>query len=221
MTFRLSCHAARTLPGATLVVALLALPAAPRAAEEAPDAGPTRVIERLHGALLDAMKNAEALGFEGRYQRLAPVLQGSFDLDFMASKAVGRHWRALSEEEQARIRDVFERFMVSTYANRFSGYDGQSFEIHAQQEAPRDTMFVRTSIVRADGDEVEVNYRLHETAQGWRIIDVLLRGTVSELALRRSEYSSVIEREGFDSLVETLEQKIADLSDGKVDPSAS
>lgn len=221
MTFRPLRHAARVLPGAALVLALWALPGAPSAAEEAPDRGPTRVIERLHEALLGAMKEAESLGFEGRYEQLAPVLRQSFDLDFMASKAVGRHWRGLSEEEQARIRDVFERFMISTYANRFSGYDGESFQIHAQQEAPRDTMFVRTSIVRSDGDTVEINYRLRETGQGWRIIDVLLRGTVSELALRRSEYSSVIERDGFESLVESLEQKIVDLSEGRVDEAAS
>ena len=47
----------------------------------------------------------------------------------------------------------------------------------------------------------------------WKIIDVYLNGTVSELALRRSEYSSLIQREGLDSLIVALNQKITNLSE--------
>jgi hypothetical protein len=36
-----------------------------------------------------------------------------------------------------------------------------------------------------------------------------MNGTVSELALRRSEYSSVCKRDGFESLLSSLEEKIA------------
>lgn len=208
----------RSALGLALVAAVvLATSPAPAESPDGDAAPPTAVVEGLHDALLDAMKRADTVGFEGRYERLAPVVDRSFDLDFMAEKAVGRYWRDLTPEEQARIRDVFERFTISTYANRFSGYSGERFITHEQREAPRDTVIVRTSIVRSDGDAVEINYRLHETDAGWRIIDVLLRGTVSELALRRSEYSSVIQRDGFAHLVEMLEQKITDLSEGRIE----
>lgn len=205
---------------AALCVAFVAA-AAPAGAEPA-SGGASAVIDSLHAALLDAMKNADALGFQGRYQRLEPVLRRSFDLPFMAEKAVGRHWRELSEADQQRIRDVFARFTLSTYANRFDGYTGERFETHSEQPAPRDTVFVRTRLVRPDAKEsIEINYRLHRTGDGWRIIDVLLRGTVSELALRRSEYSAVIQRDGFPALVANLERKIADLAAGKVEDTES
>jgi phospholipid transport system substrate-binding protein len=201
--------------------AALALVAAPgRADDPAPPASP--VIEKLHEALLSAMKRADELGFEGRYELLEPVLRNTFDFDFMAEKAVGRHWRELSPEDQKRMRDVFARFTLSTYANRFAGYSGERFEIRSEQPAPRSTVFVRTELVRPKGEEpIEINYRLRRTASGWRIIDVLLRGTVSELALRRSEYSSVIKRDGFEALVTDLEEKIADLASGEGDDSPS
>ncbi len=48
------------------------------------------------------------------------------------------------------------------------------------------------------------------------IIDVYLNGTISELALRRSEYSSLIQREGFAALLTALDQRIDDLASGKV-----
>jgi len=70
---------------------------------------------------------------------------------------------------------------------------------------------VLTKIVVPDGEEVQLNYRLVERDGTWKIIDVYLNGTVSELALRRSEYSSALKREGFDQLLDSIETKIADL----------
>lgn len=208
-----------------LTVAVLlttAASAAPSAGADEPLEPATPVIEKLHDALIEVMKQADTLGFEGRYERLEPVIRSTFDLDFMAEKALGRYWRDLSEADQKRVRDIFDRFTLSTYANRFSGFSGEHFETREEKAAPRDTVFVRTRLVRTDGEPpVEINYRLHRTPEGWRVIDVLLRGTVSELALRRSEYSSVIQRDGFEALVETLEQKIADLAAGKVEDSPS
>lgn len=203
-----------------LVAVFAAAPARPDPPPAADDA--KEVIAQLHTALLDTMKHADALGFEGRYHKLEPVMRQTFDFDFMAEKAVGRYWKDLSPEDQARMRDVFARFLLSTYANRFRGFSGEHFVTHSEEPAPRDTIFVRTELVRTDGDDnVEINYRLHSTPDGWRVIDVLLRGTVSELALRRSEYSSVIKRDGFDALIASLEQKIAELASGKVEDSPS
>ena len=65
------------------------------------------------------------------------------------------------------------------------------------------------------GEDVELSYRLHDTNAGWRIVDVYLKGTVSELALRRAEYASVIDRSGFDELVATLRKRIGDLEAGR------
>jgi len=208
---------ARLAAASLLFVALFAAPPA------RPDSGgAASVVEGLHGAIISAMKEADALGYEGRYERLEPVLRGAFDFAFMAEKAVGRHWRKLSAEDQERMRDVFARFTLSTYASRFSGYTGESFETRAEDPAPRDTVFVRTVLVRTDGEEnIEINYRLRQTEAGWRVIDVLLRGTVSELALRRSEYSSVIKRDGFEALVADLEKKIVELASGEAEDTPS
>jgi len=203
--------------GASSLLLLLAA-AAVRADDAAPPPPATPVVEKLHDAVVESMKNADALGFRGRYDKLEPVLRSTFDFDFMAEKAVGRHWRHLDAAEQERMRDVFARFTLSTYASRFSGWSGEHFETRSETAAPRDTVFVRTRLVRTDGEKpIEINYRLHRTDEGWRIIDVLLRGTVSELALRRSEYSSVIKRDGFDALIEDLEEKIAELAAGEGD----
>jgi hypothetical protein len=44
------------------------------------------------------------------------------------------------------------------------------------------------------------------------VVDVLLDGTVSQLALYRADYSSVFERSGFEGLMATLDEKSANLA---------
>ena len=73
---------------------------------------------------------------------------------------------------------------------------------------------VRTQLVRPGDEDVQLNYRLRAVDGEWRIIDIYLNGTVSELALRRSEYSSVLKREGFEKLISTLHAKVESLSQG-------
>jgi len=68
-----------------------------------------------------------------------------------------------------------------------------------------------TKIIVPDDDDVALNYRMIERDGTWKVIDVFLNGTVSELALRRSEYSSALKRNGFASLVTLVEEKIEDL----------
>jgi phospholipid transport system substrate-binding protein len=180
-------------------------------AEQAPLPAATPVVEKLHDALTEVMKSAETLGYQGRYTQLTPIVAEAFDLPFMARKTVGRHWKKLPECDQTRWIEAFGRLTTATYADRFEGYSGESFRTDAEEPAIHDTMMVLTTLTRPDDEDVQLNYRLRRTGDGWKIIDIYLDGTVSELALRRSEYSSVLKREGFENLVSTLDGKVADL----------
>ena len=48
------------------------------------------------------------------------------------------------------------------------------------------------------------------------MIDVYLNGTVSELALRRSEYSTVLKRDGFEKLIETIDDKTQEIANASI-----
>ena len=167
--------------------------------------------EALQACLLDVMKNADTVGFPGRVERLEPVLPEVFDLGFMAEKSVGRYWKTATPEEQERLVSTFTRYIIANYAGRFTGWDGQEFQILGEEPSARGTKLVRTRLVDPNREDVSLDYRLRKTeGAGWKIIDVYLDGTVSELALRRSEYSSLIKREGFDALLVKLDERIAE-----------
>jgi phospholipid transport system substrate-binding protein len=177
-----------------------------------PESSPQPTVEAWHLGLLEVMKEAKTLGFQGRVDRLAPMMAETFDLDFMASKTVGRLWRKLSEEDKARWEEAFARLTTANYAGRFTGYTGERFVTLGEEQGKRGTRMVLTKIVVPDDDDVQLNYRLRQRDGVWKVIDVYLNGTVSELALRRSEYSAALKREGFEKLVARVETKIADLT---------
>lgn len=195
----------RTAQLGSLVVLALGLAQPLRADEPAA----TQTVETLHSALLGVMKEAEALGYQGRYDKLAPVLAAHFDFPFMARFVLGPGWQELSPADQQRWIEAFQRITTATYAWRFKGYTGESFKTLGQEPAGQDTLFVRTVVDRPDVEDVELTYRVRKTDTGWRIIDIYQKGTVSELALRRSEYSAVLKRDGFEKLLATVNAKLA------------
>jgi phospholipid transport system substrate-binding protein len=183
----------------------------------AADEGAKAPVENLHATLIGVMKDATQLGYQGRYARIAPAVEAAFDLDFMAKFVLGPDGKDLSPADQARWRDAFERITVATYAGRFTGFGGEQFQTLGEEPAAQDTVFVKTVLDRPEpAEDVQLTYRVRKTDTGWKIVDVYNKGTVSELALRRSDYSSVLKREGFDKLLQTVDAKIADYASGKI-----
>jgi len=191
-------------------------------APAAESGAPSKVVDTLHENLISVMKDSKALGYDGRFAQLEPVISALFDIPFMAEKSVGRYWKTVDEESRSELLAKFGQFTVANYAGRFNDYSGQSFETLKEETSKHGTVMVYSQLDTGKGERVQLNYRLRPDGKnGWRIIDVLLNGTVSELALRRSEYSSLIQREGFAALMTALNQRIADLADGKVTDHAS
>ncbi len=195
----------------SVVVALALLAAAP--AGGAMD-DPRAPVEQLHAGLEQVMRQAEELGFKGRFELLDPILAEAYDLEWMAAKTLGRHWKKLSMEERARWAALFRQLTVATYADRFDGFDGERFETLSVEPSAQGTTLVHTRVVPADDDPVSLDYRVRLRADRFRIIDVYLDGTLSELALRRSDYSALVKREGFDALVSAVQAKIVEAENG-------
>ena len=178
------------------------------AAEEAP----SDIVGRLNAVLMEVMQQADELGFSGRYDRLAPVLSEAFNFSLMARISVGRHWRKLENSDRDRLVDVFGRLSIATFAARFDGYSGERFEVLGERPAPRKANLVRNRLIKNDGEAVEINYLLKAAEGRWRVVDVFLDAVYSELAMKRSEYGSVIKNAGFDELIRRLDEKIAKLA---------
>jgi phospholipid transport system substrate-binding protein len=210
---RRSAILSRRLPAlAAAVWVCLGSAGASAAGSAAAPGDPRAPVESLHAVLLDCMKGACGPDFEGRYERIVAQLDESFDLNFMARVSLGSAWNSLSAEERKTFLALSRRLSATNYAANFDGYDGQHFETLGEEPAARGTLLVKTELVQPNDDDVRFDYRLRQVDGSWRVIDIALDGKISEITLRRSEYGSVVKREGFAKLVEALERKIAKLA---------
>jgi len=198
-------------------IAVAALAVLGTAEPTPPNADAARhVVEELNQGLLGIMQHGKELGFEGRRDRIGPVIEAHYDFPFMAEKSVGSAWQQLGEPERARLTDALARLAIATYAARFSSHDGERFETLGVDDGGFATLVVHSRIIEKSGQTTALDYRMRQASDGqWRIIDVLLNGTVSELALRRADWTAVIKRDGFAALMKALEQKISDQARGK------
>ncbi len=184
-------------------------------AEPAAAAGAPAQIERFNATLLEIMKGGAQLGYQGRYAKVEPAVRTTFDVPFMAAKSVGTTWSKLDAEQRKRWIETFEGYMVSNFADRFDDYSGQTLEVVGEKPASHDTRVVLTQIHRPGDDSVELNYRMRETESGWRVVDIYSGGSVSEIALRRSEYGAVLKQGGIDKLIASVTAMTAKRAESK------
>jgi phospholipid transport system substrate-binding protein len=201
----------RLIVSSCLAVTFALLPAG-SALAEGDGRTPSNVVEAFHGILIETMKESDTLGYEQRREKIRPSFDETFDMDFMAEKSSGRAWRDFTDDQKRQWIGAFSAHTLANYAGRFKGFNGQSFETHGEEEAPSDTILVKTTLRDPGGEDVQLNYRLRETPAGWRVVDIYMHGTVSELALRRAEYSTALGRDGIDATIAKLTQQTEDLS---------
>jgi phospholipid transport system substrate-binding protein len=164
-------------------------------------------ITSFYGSLLDTMKQAKQLGVKGRYDKLSPVLARTYDLASMSRLAVGPSWSTLTPQQQAAIINAFTRMTVATYASRFDGFSGEQFQILETSDRPNGDKIVKTQIVKSDGGTVPLNYLMRRSGADWKIVDIYLDGTISELANRRAEFGAILKSGGPDALVISLSKQ--------------
>jgi phospholipid transport system substrate-binding protein len=195
----------------TVVLVLTFLLSLPAWAEKS---AASDVIKRFNAALLESMKKADQLGYSGRYSLLDPVIRDSFALSFMADQSIGRFGKGLKEEERRLFLKTYTEWTIATYAARFDGYSGERFETVSESKPERGTVTVLSKIIEPKRDSVDFYYKLRKMDNRWVIVDIQMAG-VSQLALTRSQFVSVIREKGFDNLIAMLKSKIDSFSKGK------
>jgi phospholipid transport system substrate-binding protein len=169
-------------------------------------AEPASRVRAFYDALLDVMKRGRDLGIKGRYDQLAPVIARTFDVAGMTRFACGPGWEQTTPAQRQALIEAFGRMMTATYANRFAAFNGEKFEVGATVDQPPGKL-VKTRLTPSRGDVVELDYVMRSTSEGWKVADVFLNGSVSELGIRRGEFVSVLRSGGPDALVQALRKK--------------
>jgi phospholipid transport system substrate-binding protein len=166
-------------------------------------------IQTYYQQLMPTIQQAGRLSVRERDKRFTPVITAIFDIATMARLAVGPAWKGFSAEQQAAVRDAFARFIVADYASQIKDYSGESFVVDPQTtpETRGGGEIVKTKLLQPGGRTVNINYLV----RGERVIDIYLNGTISDLAMRRDEFASIIASGGADALIKRLRERTDNL----------
>ena len=167
---------------------------------------PSALIEHFHATLLDVMKNATALGINGRYKKLSPNVAEAYDLDRWIRLATGRYWRQANNKQKQKLKSAFNQMSAATYASQFNSYSGENFKTIGERAGPQNSILVETQILSKGKKKASLTYVVFKVNEQWRIVDILLDNKISQLAVRRSEYRNLLKRSGVDGLIAKLKE---------------
>lgn len=176
---------------------------APAARADAADPA-TPAVQGFYATLLECMKGGKTLGAQGRYDKLKPVVERTFDLATMVKYAVGPTWSTASADDQKALTDAFTRMTIAQYAGNFSSFDGEKFTVEPKAEIRGTDHYVKTALVAKD-QTVAFIYRMRQFGSDWRIIDILLDGSISQLSVYRSDFAATLKAGGAAALVKKID----------------
>jgi len=197
------CCSRMSMIGIVVVTAMVLLGSLP-VQGQTPSAAAAR-IQTYYQELMPTIQQAGRLTVRERDKRFAPAITGAFDLATMTRLAVGPPWKGFSPAQQAAVQEAFTRFIVADYASQINDYSGEKFVVDSQTvpETRGGGEIVKTRLLQSGGRTVTINYLV----RGGRVIDVYLNGTISDLATRRDEFSSIIAAGGADGLIKRLRER--------------
>ena len=198
---------------ALLAAGLAAWPLTPRAADLAEVSAP---IVALNAGLLQIMKAGAKVPFAQRFDIFAPIIDKVFDLPGILRVSVGLTWNKLSEAERADLLAVFRQYTVASWVANFDSFKGERFEVLPELRAVGTDEVVATRFVPTNGDPTRLDYVMRQSDTGWRVVDVLYNGTISNVVKQRSDFRGPLTEGGAAQLISSLKKKVADLSGGSL-----
>jgi phospholipid transport system substrate-binding protein len=193
-----------------LLAALAAglLPLGWRAAGAAPSAEDARALIEEVSAKVLAILSDQALSDRQKFDALVELLDGPIDLDLVARLILGRHWRTADAAEREEYLALFREYALANLASKLHLYRGQSFEVTGARVVSDQDALVTSRILSNGEPPLQVDWRLRGRDGSPPVtIDLIVEG-VSLIVTLRSEFGSVIERQGFDGLLAELRERI-------------
>jgi phospholipid transport system substrate-binding protein len=184
------------------LVALLALPVHGASAAEA------QALVRTTADKVLAEVRANKAELERSPARIYELVQASvvphFDFTRMTQSALGRHWRAATDEQRAAVTREFQELLVRTYAVALLNYSGQQIDyLPLRAGGADDDAMIQTRVVQPGAPPIPIDYRLSQSAGRWKVYDVVI-DNVSLVSNYRSSFSEQVQREGIDGLIRQL-----------------
>lgn len=195
-----------------LVLAFVMISTSPAIAQPRQELSPDALVRKVTSEVLDAIRSDKALQAGDREKAIALAEQKVLPLiDFrvMTRTAAGRLWRDATPAQQDRLTAEFRSMLVRTYAKAIDVYRGQTMRVlpvRMQPEAREVT--VRNQYLSPGKAPLPIDYRMTRTAEGWKIVDIVVDG-ISLALTYRTEFDEEARRSGIDGVIARMSEKNA------------
>lgn len=150
---------------------------------------------REMGTKAFASLGEEGISQEERTKRFRDLLHEAFDLPGIARFTLGRYWRVATEDEKKEYVELFEKFVIQAYENRFEELSGKKLNVLQAREIAANKSLVLSEITIPNQPAVKINWRVMSQNDKHKITDVMVEG-ISMSVTQRDEFASVIRQTG-------------------------
>ena len=133
------------------------------------------------------------------------VINRTYDAEKMLKMIIGADWKNQENEKKKELIIVFKEYISKNYLKRFSKINDVSFSNEKKEKISSDFFLVRSNLIIKQ-EKISIDYLLHLKDNTWKIFDVLLDGSVSEIATKKSEFRIYIKEKKIDELIEALKK---------------
>lgn len=197
----------RILPAFTFVLALIFTLAFSASPAQASKEDASKFVDSLAKDVI-GMIGDKGISKDEKRDRLQSIFEKYVDMDWIGQFVLGKHWREASDEQKQKYLASYHKFLLLNYTSNFENFADSRFEVSKAEDGNKPGEYVISTVVERPGQEdIRVDYRLREDGKSkYKVIDIIAEG-ISLLTSQRSEFNSVVTRNGLDSLIDQLATK--------------
>lgn len=172
------------------------------------DKGAKVFIEKLGNKAIEiaADKNLDE---KEKEKQISDLFYVSVDTSWIAKFVLGQYWRQASDEQKTKYVDLYKKFIASNFVPKFKDYSNQKIIVRNVIYDGSNEYTVQSDIDDPDNQSVlSVDYKVRKGANGSYIIYDIVTEGISFISTQRSEFGSILSRNGLDGLIEKLGNRV-------------
>ena len=162
-------------------------------------------LDKLHSTI---KKISEKKIDKNNINHVNEVISNTYDIKKMSKIILGKFWSESMTHDQANFIDRFTLYISSNYIKRFRDRKDFDYEYKGIDKIGEDYRIAYTIFKLGEKEKLKINYMLIKNKNKWLIFDVLLNGSISEIATKKSEFNETLNDGGITSLINLINEKL-------------
>ena len=151
-------------------------------------------VNVLHQALLKIHKNKIT------NSEFLKIVESSYNVEKMISAIIGGRWKNISDQNKDRLQKSFRKYIAKNYISQFRKIKNPEFRNIEEKKIGEKYWLINSKLILTN-EEIKIDYLLTFENEQWKIFDILLAGSISEIATKKSEFQKHLADGNYEVLI--------------------